>query len=131
MLLGGIVAERLILNDTSTGASNDIQRATKLARSMVTKYGMSDTLGPIVYGSNSDEVFIGRDIGHVKDYSESTAAKIDEEVKRIVMQCNAKTEKILTEHMDKLHKVAKALVDKEKLSGEEFEKIMSNIEITE
>lgn len=129
VLLGGIVAERLIIHDTSTGASSDIQRATKLARSMVTKFGMSEALGPIVYGSNSDEVFIGRDMGHVKDYSESTAAKIDEEIKKIIMECNKRTEKILTDHIDKLHEVAKILVDKEKISGKEFEKIMSGSEV--
>ncbi|MDO4199335.1 MAG: ATP-dependent zinc metalloprotease FtsH [Clostridia bacterium] len=128
VLLGGIVAEKLIINDTSTGASSDIQRATKIARSMVTKFGMSDAIGPIVYGSNSDEVFIGRDMGHVKDYSESTAAKIDEEVKKIITQCNERTEKILTEHIDKLHEVAKVLVEKEKISGKEFEEIMAESE---
>ena len=131
VLLGGIVAERLIINDTSTGASSDIQRATKLARAMVTKFGMSEVLGPIVYGSNSDEVFIGRDMGHVKDYSESTAAKIDDEVKKIIMNCNERTEKILKDHIDKLHEVAKALVEKEKLNAEEFEKIMAGVEATE
>lgn len=128
VLLGGIVAEKIILDDTSTGASSDIQRATNVARAMVTRYGMSDAMGPIVYGSNNDEVFIGRDMGHVKDYSESTAAKIDEEVKNIVMNCYSKTEKILKDNIEKLHAVAKALVEKEKLGGAEFEKIMSESE---
>lgn len=123
--LGGMVAEKLVLGDTTTGVSADLQRATKLARVMVTKYGMSDELGPIVYGSNNDEVFIGRDMGHVKDYSESTACKIDDEVRKIITDCYKKTADILKGHMDKLHEVAKALVEKEKLSGAEFESIMS------
>ncbi|MBR2578700.1 MAG: ATP-dependent zinc metalloprotease FtsH [Clostridia bacterium] len=130
VLLGGIVAEKIILDDTSTGASSDIQRATNLARAMVTRYGMSDAMGPIVYGSKNDEVFIGRDMGHVKDYSESTAAKIDEEVKNIVMNCYSKTEKILKDNIEKLHEVAKALIEKEKLNGTEFEKIMTACEAT-
>ncbi len=132
VLLGGIVAEKIILDDTSTGASSDIQRATNLARAMVTRYGMSDAMGPIVYGSKSDEVFIGRDMGHVKDYSESTAAKIDEEIKNIVMNCYSKTEKILKDNLEKLHEVAEALVEKEKLNGAEFEEIMAGpVEVTE
>lgn len=124
VLLGGRVAEALVLGDISTGASNDIQRATKTATSMVTKYGMSEKLGPICYGSDNEEVFIGRDMGHVKNYSEETASEIDEEVRRIITEGYQKTESILKEHMDKLHKVAQFLFVNEKMSGEEFQKIM-------
>ena len=124
--LGGRVAEALIMNDISTGASNDIERLTKTARSMVIKYGMSEKLGPINYGSGSTEVFIGRDMGQVKDYSNETAAKIDEEVHSIIADAYKKTEDILNAHMDKLHEVAGYLMKYEKMSGETFEQIMNN-----
>ncbi len=124
--LGGRVAEALVLNDISTGASNDIERLTKTARNMVIKYGMSDTLGPINYGSGSTEVFIGRDMGQVKDYSNETAAKIDEEVHAIIADAYKKTEDILNAHMDKLHEVAGYLIKHEKMSGETFEQVMNN-----
>ena len=123
--LGGRVAEALVLGDISTGASNDIEKATKTARSMVTKYGMTDELGPICYGQSNNEVFIGRDMGHVKDYSEETAAKIDEIVLRIVKDAYAKAEKILNADMDKLHQVAAYLIKHEKMSGEVFEEVMN------
>ena len=122
--LGGRVAEALVLNDISTGASNDIEKLTKTARNMVIRYGMSDTLGPINYGSGSNEVFIGRDMGQVKDYSNETAAKIDKEVHDIVTDAYKKTEDILNAHMDKLHEVAGYLIKHEKMSGETFEQIM-------
>lgn len=124
VLLGGRVAEALIFKDISTGASNDIERATDIARSMITKYGMSDKLGPVAFGENSNEVFIGRDMGHVKNYSEKVAAEIDEEIYKIVKEGYDKVTEILTAHMDKLHEVAKILLEKEKLSGEEFAAIM-------
>jgi len=124
VLLGGRVAESLIFKDVSTGASNDIERATDIARSMITKYGMSEKLGPVAFGENSNEVFIGRDMGHVKNYSEKVAAEIDEEIYKIVKEGYDKVTQILTEHMDKLHEVAKILLEKEKLSGEEFAEIM-------
>jgi len=124
VLLGGRVAESLIFKDVSTGASNDIERATDIARSMITKYGMSEKLGPVAFGENSNEVFIGRDMGHVKNYSEKVAAEIDEEIYLIVKEGYDKVTSILTEHMDKLHEVAKILLEKEKLSGEEFADIM-------
>ena len=114
VLLGGRVAEALIIGDISTGASNDIKRATEIATSMVTKYGMSQTLGPIAYGSENEEVFIGRDMGQVKNYSEKIAAEIDSEVKKIISEGYNETEKILKENVEKLHKVAKTLFDKEK-----------------
>ena len=128
VLLGGGVAEALIIGDISTGASNDIKRATEIATSMVTKYGMSQTLGPIAYGSENEEVFIGRDMGQVKNYSEKIAAEIDSEVKKIISEGYNETEKILKENVEKLHKVAKTLFDKEKMGAEEFNKIMESNE---
>lgn len=120
VLLGGRVAEALIMGDISTGASNDIERATSTAKSMVTKYGMSDVLGPVCYGSGNNEVFIGRDMGQVKDYSEETAAKIDQEILRIVNNGYKACEKLLKDHIDQLHDVAQYLIKHEKMSGDEF-----------
>lgn len=120
VLLGGRVAEALIMGDISTGASNDIERATNTAKSMVTKYGMSDVLGPVCYGSGNNEVFIGRDMGQVKDYSEETAAKIDQEILRIVNNGYKACEKLLKDHIDQLHNVAQYLIKHEKMSGDEF-----------
>ena len=125
-LLGGRVAEALVLGDISTGASNDIERATEIARSMVTKYGMSEKLGPIAFGGESNEVFLGRDFNHVRNYSESVASQIDEEIENIIRNAYNRTTAILTEHMDKLHAVAKKLYDSEKMTGEEFAAIMSD-----
>ena len=122
-LLGGRAAEKLVLNDISTGASNDIERASKIARDMVTRYGMSDKIGTITFGSGQEEVFLGRDLAQAKNFSEETAAKIDEEVKRIVQTAYEKAVKILTEHVDKLHAVAGVLMEKEKIEGEEFDNI--------
>ncbi len=124
-LLGGRVAEKLILNDISTGASNDIERATKIARSMVTKYGMSDRIGAVMLGSNQEEVFLGRDFAQSKEYSEETAAIIDEETKRIVDTAYKTAEEILKANIDKLHTVAGILLEKEKIDGEEFEAIFN------
>ena len=122
-LLGGRVAEKLILDDISTGASNDIERATAISRAMVTKYGMSEKLGTITFGADQEEVFLGRDLAHAKEYSEETASIIDEEVKKIVDAGYEKAINILSEHVDKLHAVAKVLLEKEKIDGEEFDKI--------
>ena len=122
-LLGGRVAEAIILNDISTGASNDIERATQIARNMVTKYGMSEKVGTVMFGGGEGEVFLGRDFAQTKDYSEETAALIDEEVKRIVQTAYEKAVKILTEHVDKLHAVAGVLMEKEKIEGEECDNI--------
>ena len=124
-LLGGRVAEALILNDVSTGASNDIERATAIARNMVTKYGMSDRIGTITLGSSQNEVFLGRDLAQSKEYSEETAAIIDEEVKNIVDKGYNRARQILTEHVDKLHAVAQILLEKEKIESDEFEAIFS------
>ena len=125
-LLGGRVAEAIILKDISTGASNDIERASKIARSMVTKYGMSEKLGAITFGSGQEEVFLGRDFTQQKNFSEETSGKIDEEVKRIIDTAYQKTVDILNEHVDKLHAVAGVLLEKEKIDGEEFEQIMNS-----
>ena len=122
-LLGGRASEQLILDDISTGASNDIERATKIARDMVTKYGMSARIGTITLGANQEEVFLGRDIAHAKEYSEETAAVIDEEVKNIIDACYKKATEILSANEDKLHKVAGVLLEKEKIGGDEFDQI--------
>ena len=124
-LLGGRVAEQLILNDISTGASNDIERATQIARSMVTKYGMSDKIGTIMLGSNQEEVFLGRDFSHGKEYSEETAGIIDEEVKAIIDNAYKTAEEILKTNIDKLHAVAGVLLEKEKIDGDEFDSIFA------
>ena len=119
-LLGGRVAEQLILNDISTGASNDIERASKIAREMVTKYGMSERLGTITFGSNQDEVFLGRDFTQQKNFSEETAGIIDEEVKQIIDKAYKTAKQILEQNTEKLHTVAGILLEKEKIDGEEF-----------
>ena len=121
--LGGRVAEELIFDDITTGASQDIKTATETARAMVTEYGMSDAVGLINYTSGSDEVFIGRDIGHSKPYGEGVAAVIDQEVKRIVDGCHQEARRIITEHMEELHACADMLIEKEKITREEFEAI--------
>ena len=123
--LGGRVAEALIMGDISTGASNDIQKVSATARAMVTKYGMSKTLGPICYGSSGGEVFIGRDMGHVKDYSERVASQIDEEVFQIVEQGYKRVEQILTDYMPQLHDVANFLIKHEKMDSEQFKAVMT------
>ena len=124
VLLGGRVAEALVLGDISTGASNDIKRATDIARNMITRYGMSEKLGPITFGDDNDEVFLGMQYSHVRNYSEEIAAEIDKEVNRIITEQYARTEQILTEHMDSLHLVANALLEKEKLEGDEFKVLL-------
>ena len=124
VLLGGRVAEKLVLGDISTGASNDIERATKIAKSMVTEYGMSDRIGPVSYSSGSGEVFLGRDYGHAKDYSEAFAQEIDEEISRIIHNGYDRTETILTDHMDKLHELAQYLIKHEKINADDFKKLM-------
>ena len=125
VLLGGRVAEALTLEDISTGASNDIERATEIARRMVTKFGMSDKLGPICYaGSEGDEVFLGRDFGHARNHSEDVAAQIDGEIHRILSEGYAETENKLKDHMDKLVTVAEQLILNEKMDGDEFRRIM-------
>ena len=125
--LGGRIAEALILEDITTGASSDIQNATEIARSMVVRYGMSEKLGMINYETDSDEVFIGRDLAHTKAYSDKTAAEIDDEVRRIIDECYKEAEKILKEHENVLHAVSKLLMEKERITREEFEKTFNNV----
>ncbi len=122
-LLGGRAAEALVLGDISTGAQNDIERATKLARRMVTHYGMSERLGPMTYGTDEEEVFVGRDFGRTRNYSEKVAAAIDEEMRSLIDKAYSKAEKLLKDNINILHRVAEALLEKETLDGKEFEKI--------
>ena len=130
-LLGGRVAEDLVLGDISTGASNDIERATKLAREMVTTYGMSEKIGTLTYGSDSDSVFVARDMSHTKDYSEEVAAEIDEEMRRFVGDAYNKAKTLLKENMDTLLRVSDALLDRETISGKEFEAIFNGETLSE
>ena len=123
-LLAGRVAEKLVLDDISTGASNDIERATKIARSMVTRYGFSEKLGPIVYGQDEGEVFLGRDFNHTRNYSENVAAEIDSEIREIIDTGYQQAEDILNAHMTELHKVAHYLMENEKIDAETFDKLM-------
>ena len=125
VLLGGRVAEALVLGDISSGASNDIERATDLARNMVTRYGMSDKLGPINFGSSNHEVFLGKDYSQTRNYSENVASLIDSEMETIIRDAYDRTEKILSEHMDKLHIIAEVLMLKEKIDGKDFEALMN------
>nr|WP_207721479.1 ATP-dependent zinc metalloprotease FtsH [Neobittarella massiliensis] len=123
-LLGGRVAEQLILDDISTGASNDIERATSIARAMVTRYGFSEKLGPIVYGTDQEEVFLGRDLGQARNYSEGIATQIDAEMRAIIDRAYEQAKTILQQHMDKLHQVAGVLLEYEKVDGDTFAKLM-------
>ncbi len=124
-LLGGRVAEKLAINDISTGAQNDLEKVSRMARKMVTEYGMSDALGPMTFGSGHDEVFIGKDMARSKNYSEEVAARIDKEIKNMIDRAYEKAQEILEKNISKLHAVAKALLETEKLTGEEFEEIFS------
>ena len=123
-LLGGRAAEQLTQDDICTGASNDMERATELARKMVTKFGMSDKLGPVTYGTGNDEVFLGRDFSATPNYSEKIAATIDDEVEKIIITQYEKAIEILNNSISKLHEVAKVLYTNEKIDGEEFKAIM-------
>ena len=122
--LGGRVAEQLILDDVSTGASNDLQQATSIARQMITRYGFSERLGPVVYGTSQEETFLGRDFGQGKGYSETTAAEIDSEIRDIIDEAYETCRRTLTEHIDQLHALAQALIEREKLNEAEFNAIM-------
>ena len=127
VLLGGRVAEQLVLEDVSTGASNDIERATKIARAMVCRYGFSEKLGPMIYGSDQEEVFLGRDLGHGRDYSEEVAAQIDEEARRFIDEGYNFAVNLLQEHMDQLHALAEFLMKYEKIDGDLFAEVMSGV----
>lgn len=124
-LLGGRTAEELVLNDISTGATNDIERATSLARKMVTEYGMSDNLGPMTFGNPHDEVFLGRDFTRSRNYSEQVASQIDKEIRNIIEDAHHKAEMLLKENINKLQRVAEALLEKEKLEADEFEQVFN------
>lgn len=126
LLLGGRVAEALVLNEISSGASNDLQRATSLARQMICEYGMSDTLGAVTFGHRQDQVFLGRDIGRDKDYSEEVAAQIDTEIRKFIDQAYKETVELLQEHIDKLHLIAEALIERETLEGFEVQQLMDH-----
>ena len=130
-LLGGRVAEKLILDDISTGASNDIERSSDLVRKMIMKYGMNDRLGPITYGSAHEEVFLGKEMGQTRNYSERVAAEIDEEVRATIEAAYNRSEQILTDNMDALHRVAEYLLKHETMDGPTFERIMAGDDITE
>ncbi|SHE43129.1 ATP-dependent zinc metalloprotease FtsH [Clostridium fallax] len=130
-LLGGRVAEKIIMGDISTGAKNDIDRASNIARSMVMEYGMSDLLGPISFGGDHNEVFLGRDIGRSRNFSEEVGSEIDKEIKRFIDEAYVKAENLLTDNIDKLHAVAQALLEKEKLEASEFEAIFSGKSLKE
>jgi len=125
-LLGGRVAEKLVLDDVSTGAKNDIERATGIARKMITEYGMSDSLGPMTFGSEHDEVFIGKDLTRTRNYSEEVAAIIDKEIRKVIDAAYHKTETLLKENISKLHGVAQALLEREKLDQAEFEEVFAS-----
>ncbi|MDT8715754.1 ATP-dependent zinc metalloprotease FtsH [Clostridium sp. 19966] len=126
-LLGGRVAEKLIIGDISTGAKNDIDRATNIARKMVMEYGMSEEIGPLSLGTDHDEVFLGRDLGRNRNFSEEVAARVDSEVKKLIDNAYEKAQALLTENISKLHAVAQALLQKEKLEGQEFEEIFNSV----
>ena len=123
--LGGRIAEELIFDDVTTGASQDIKQATATARAMVTQYGMSEKIGMINYGSDGDEVFIGRDLAHTKSYGERVATEIDSEVKRIIDQCYSQAKELIQKHEDVLHACSSLLIEKEKIGQKEFEELFS------
>jgi cell division protease FtsH len=125
-LLGGRAAESLVMNDVSTGASNDIEKATSIARKMITEYGMSDVIGPITLGTKEEEVFLGRDLGSYRNYSEKVAALVDGEIKHIIEESYKKAENLLRNNINKLHKVAQALMEKEKLGEQEFNEVFAS-----
>lgn len=128
VLLGGMGAETIIFNDTSTGVSNDLERAAELARRMVTKFGMSAKIGPVSFGSSNDEVFLGKDFSHTNNYSDRTAFEIDEEVNKIISESFERCKALLDDNIDKLHEVAAYLIENEKMSGEKFSEIMTGSE---
>lgn len=126
LLLGGRVAEAIVLNEISSGASNDLQRATSLARQMICEYGMSDKLGAVTFGHRQDQVFLGRDIGRDKDYSEEVAAQIDSEIRKFIDEAYKETVELLQKHIDKLHLIAEALIERETLEGFEVQQLMDH-----
>jgi cell division protease FtsH len=127
--LGGRAAEKIVFNRLTTGAGNDIERSTKIARKMVCEWGMSETLGPLAYGQNEEEIFLGREITKHQDYSEKTAQEIDNEIKKIITTAEKRAEQILTDNIDMLHKLSKELLEREILDSEEIDKIMNGEEL--
>ena len=127
-ILGGRIAEEIIFGDITTGASSDIKKATKVARAMVTRFGMSENIGVICYDNDDDEVFIGRDLAHTKSYSEAVTAQIDQEVKQIIDDCYNKAKQMILNYEHVLHRCAELLLEKEKITGVEFEKLFTNPE---
>jgi len=125
VLLGGRAAEEIVMNDMSTGAGNDLERVTDLARKMVCEWGMSETLGPLTFGKKEEQIFLGREIAQHRDYSEDTAVKIDEEVRKIVTDNYERAKKLLIENLDLMHRLAKELLDREVLDNNEIEKIIN------
>lgn len=125
-LLGGRASEELVLQEISTGASNDLQRATEIARRMVMEYGMSEHIGPMTLGHKQEEVFLGRDLARGRDYSEEVAASVDKEIRVIIETCYDKAKALLTENANKLHKVAQALLEREKLDDKEFLEVFAS-----
>jgi cell division protease FtsH len=123
-MLGGRAAELMVMGELSTGAGNDIERATELARKMVCEWGMSDRLGPVTFGKKSEEIFLGREIAQHRDYSERTAILIDEEVKRLVQNAAERAEKLLKDNLDTLHRLANALLEREILDGDEIDQLI-------
>jgi cell division protease FtsH len=129
-LLGGRVAEELTFSTITSGASNDIERATNIARKMVCEWGMSDKIGPLSFGEKEGEVFLGRDMGHMKNYSESTAVEIDMEIRRIVTENHQRTRKLLSDHQDALIRIGEALLEKETLDGAEVRRLVFGEEVS-
>ena len=129
MAMGGRAAEKIVFNEITTGASNDIEKATKMAKNMVTRYGMNDKLGPQVYGHREEQVFLGRELTeHDKNYSEKTAALIDEETNKAIVECYGEARKILNQNRSKLDLIAKELIEKETIEGKDFEKLMNKVD---
>jgi cell division protease FtsH len=129
MAMGGRVAEQMILGRIGSGAQSDILQATKTVRRMVTRWGMSEALGPVAYGETEEQIFLGKEWGHKRDFSEATAQKIDDEVKRIISECFDRAKKILTERTDQLHLLAKTLLERETVDGDELRKLLSGEEL--
>ena len=124
ILMGGRTAEEMVLNQQTTGAGDDLEKATEMARKMVCEWGMSEKLGPLTFGKNEEHIFLGREVARAKDYSEETALLIDSEIKRIVMECASRAKQILEENIEKLHALARALLERETLDGEEIARIL-------
>jgi cell division protease FtsH len=131
ILLGGRAAEEIVLQQQTTGAGDDLEKATEMARKMVCEWGMSDRLGPLTFGKNEEHIFLGREVARAKDYSEETALAIDSEIKRIVIDCATRAKQILEENLEKLHALARALLERESLDSEEIARILRAQPFTE